>query len=418
VELAIASIVALVLNLAVLFVIKKLYDPELQRAVALTYIGTISLRYILALFLWFNHTDPGFSMMFWGDSRNYDAFGAAIAEAWHQGGTTNTWEQTLDGKANSGFIYFVASIYYVFGRNTLLVQFLNGIIGALTAIVILEIGLLVYDRRVAVRAMLFTAFFPQMIFWSSAMYKDPAVMLCIGANILATLRLKNHFRPLTIVVYLVTASTLLWLRFYIFYVILAATLVGFLLGQRRGFMSGLVSQTFLLAGVFVFLMLTPVRDSMLNHQRYLNLQSVQTSRSDLAEAGSGFAVGTDVSTVSGAIRVLPIGIAYVLFAPFPWMVGNLRQLLALPDVLVWYALMPSLVRGLYSAIRYRLSQTMPILLFTTALTLAYGVFQGNVGTAYRQRTQIMMFYFLFIADGLKKEDKTSEVSLNAEPESA
>jgi hypothetical protein len=418
VELAIASIVALVLNLAVLFVIKKLYDPELQRAVALTYIGTISLRYILALFLWFNHTDPGFSMMFWGDSRNYDAFGAAIAEAWHQGGTTNTWEQTLDGKANSGFIYFVASIYYVFGRNTLLVQFLNGIIGALTAIVILEIGLLVYDRRVAVRAMLFTAFFPQMIFWSSAMYKDPAVMLCIGANILATLRLKNHFRPLTIVVYLVTASTLLWLRFYIFYVILAATLVGFLLGQRRGFMSGLVSQTFLLAGVFVFLMLTSVRDSMLNHQRYLNLQSVQTSRSDLAEAGSGFAVGTDVSTVSGAIRVLPIGIAYVLFAPFPWMVGNLRQLLALPDVLVWYALMPSLVRGLYSAIRYRLSQTMPILLFTTALTLAYGVFQGNVGTAYRQRTQIMMFYFLFIADGLKKEDKTSEVSLNAEPESA
>jgi hypothetical protein len=43
---------------------------------------------------------------------------------------------------------------------------------------------------------------------------------------------------------------------------------------------------------------------------------------------------------------------------------------------------------------------MPIFVFTTALTLAYGAFLGNAGTAYRQRTQIMMFYFLFVADGL------------------
>ena len=46
---------------------------------------------------------------------------------------------------------------------------------------------------------------------------------------------------------------------------------------------------------------------------------------------------------------------------------------------------------------------MPILLFTTALTFAYGIFQGNAGGAYRQRTQIVMFYFLFIADGLGRK---------------
>ena len=72
---------------------------------------------------------------------------------------------------------------------------------------------------------------------------------------------------------------------------------------------------------------------------------------------------------------------------------------ALPDVLLWYALIPSLVVGLRLASK-RLRQTMPILVFTTALTLAYGAFLGNVGTAYRQRTQIMMFYFLFVADGI------------------
>ncbi len=50
---------------------------------------------------------------------------------------------------------------------------------------------------------------------------------------------------------------------------------------------------------------------------------------------------------------------------------------------------------------------MPILVFTTALTLAYGAFLGNVGTAYRQRTQIMMFYFLFVADGLHRKRRTA-----------
>jgi hypothetical protein len=100
--------------------------------------------------------------------------------------------------------------------------------------------------------------------------------------------------------------------------------------------------------------------------------------------------------------VLPAGVSNLLLAPFPWKVMGLRQALALPDVLVWYALLPALVYGLVSAVRFRLSQTMPILVFTTTLTLAYGAFLGNAGTAYRQRTQVMIFYFLFIADGLER----------------
>jgi hypothetical protein len=33
------------------------------------------------------------------------------------------------------------------------------------------------------------------------------------------------------------------------------------------------------------------------------------------------------------------------------------------------------------------------------LSIAYSVFQGNVGTAYRQRAQLLVFYFLFVAVG-------------------
>ncbi len=65
-------------------------------------------------------------------------------------------------------------------------------------------------------------------------------------------------------------------------------------------------------------------------------------------------------------------------------------------------MIPFLIVGIFAAVRYRLAQVMPILVFTTALTLAYGAFLGNVGAAYRQRTQVMMFYFLFISDGIER----------------
>jgi hypothetical protein len=43
---------------------------------------------------------------------------------------------------------------------------------------------------------------------------------------------------------------------------------------------------------------------------------------------------------------------------------------------------------------------LPILVFASSLTLAYALMQGNVGTAYRQRTQVTMFFFVFMAVGI------------------
>jgi hypothetical protein len=400
-QLIIAVAVAMILNLLILLYLQKRYDPGLFRAVALSYTGTVLLRYALATYMWMSLSQGHFSLALWGDSETYDIIGAAVAESWSHGTSMSSWASTVEGKVNRGFIYFVAGVYYLFGRNVILVQFLNGIIGALTPIVILELGLLLYDRRVATTAMLLTAFFPQMIFWSAALYKDPAVMLAIAANILAVFRLRLRVSSYWVVVYLATAAALVFLRFYIFYAIAAATLAGALMRHRRGLALGFLTQIALLAGLIALFLYTPVGQEILLNSQLLDLQLLNASRLDLARAGSGFAATADVSTVSGILTVLPVGVAHILFAPFPWTIVNLRQALALPDVLMWYALVPALIRGIFYAHR-RLRETMPILVFTTALTLAYSAFLGNAGTAYRQRTQVMMFYFLFVADGLHR----------------
>jgi hypothetical protein len=403
VDFAVAILVAALLNGVVVALLRSAYRDDFFRPVALASLGTMALRSTIALFLSLHYQDVSFARQVWGDSGLYDAMGAAVAEAWSHGGSASSWALALEGRVNSGFIYFVAAVYYVFGRNTLLVQLLNATLGSLTAIVILELGLLIYDRRTAFRAMLLTAFFPQVIFWSAALYKDAAVMLCIALNILALLRLKSRIRVRDLVLYSATAAALVWLRFYIFSAIAIATLSGFLVRQGRRPLLALTAQFAAVLAVIVLLLLTPAGNELLTTTHFFDLQQLQISRFDLAaSAKSGFASDADVSTLRGVLSVLPAGVANLLLAPFPWKVMGLRQALALPDVLVWYALLPALVYGLVSAVRFRLSQTMPILVFTTTLTLAYGAFLGNAGTAYRQRTQVMIFYFLFIADGLER----------------
>jgi hypothetical protein len=93
-------------------------------------------------------------------------------------------------------------------------------------------------------------------------------------------------------------------------------------------------------------------------------------------------------------------LAYLLFAPFPWAISGVRQALAVPETLLWYALMPAFVRGLVFTLRRHFRSALPIVVFAVSLTLAYALMQGNVGTAYRQRTQITMFFFIFMGAGI------------------
>jgi putative Ca2+/H+ antiporter (TMEM165/GDT1 family) len=68
-------------------------------------------------------------------------------------------------------------------------------------------------------------------------------------------------------------------------------------------------------------------------------------------------------------------------------------------MIIWWVSFPMMMLGLWFSMRYKLRIIAPILIFTTLLSLAYSVFQGNVGTAYRQRSQLLVFYFIFVAVG-------------------
>jgi 4-amino-4-deoxy-L-arabinose transferase-like glycosyltransferase len=407
-----ALLVAGFLNLVVLYQIRARAGPTEVGFLVKVYAWSILIRYSLAIALNSFGANSAVAAAFWGDSGTYDTGGYQLALKWSGELVTSVYMST--SVSGYGWVYFVGAVYSIFGRNQLLVQFLNGLIGAGTMLVIYAIGGRLFDRAVARWAALFMAFFPQMVFWSTGMYKDPATQLCIALSMYTVLRLRERLSPGMIALFVVAELALVTLRFYIAYFVGFAALATFLFVQRRGGGRLVVTYVFLAGALFGAMRVAIKRETLERQASYMTLDRLQTTREDQAMWGqSGFGQEYDVSTPTGALSALPTGLVYLLFAPFPWAVSGLRQALVLPETLVWYALMPAFVRGLLYAVRNRFRSVLPILVFAASLTAAYALMQGNVGTAYRQRTQVTMFFFIFMGVGLAERRRQREASAAA-----
>jgi Dolichyl-phosphate-mannose-protein mannosyltransferase len=352
---------------------------------------------------------------FGGDSITYDFFGYAQLKAW-QGDEFYRIiaNRFLNGQAAAwGMVKMIGVVYAIVGRNTLAIQFVNSVIGAATAVLVFNCAQHVYKNvRVAKIAAVCVSFYPSLVLWSAQGLKDAAIVFFLVLAIFASLKLSEKLSLKHAAILVAALFSILSLRFYVFYMISVAIAGGFVIGLQK-----LTPTNF--ARQFIVLLLVGVSLTYLGVTRYANvqletfgsLQVLQRSRQDLSSrAESGFGREVDVSTTRGAISTIPLGLLYLLFAPFPWQLASLRQSITLPEMVVWWLSFPLLVLGIWYSVKYRLRQIAPILIFTTMLSIAYSIFQGNVGTAYRQRAQLLVFYFVFVAVGLvlvkeKKEER-------------
>jgi hypothetical protein len=341
---------------------------------------------------------------FGGDAFTYDFYGFAQQQAWagsnfYQGVANNF---TGGPAAGWGMVYMVAGVYAMTGRNMLAIQLVNSFLGAATAILIyLCAHHLFNNQRVARLAGISVAFYPSLILWSSQGLKDGPIVFFLALSILATLKLGEKMSLKYILLLVFSLLGLLGFRFYIFYMACVAVGGAFVIGTQSLSANNFLRQfaVIILLGLSLTYM-GVTRSAGVQIEQYANLQTIQRSRLDLAKSGgSGFGRDVDVSTTSGALSAIPQGMVYLLLAPFPWQLGSLRQSITLPEMVVWWASLPLLVLGFWFSIKYRLRLISPILIFTVMLTVAYSVFQGNVGTAYRQRAQLLVFYFIFVAVG-------------------
>jgi 4-amino-4-deoxy-L-arabinose transferase-like glycosyltransferase len=379
------------------------------------YLGAVLVRVLVGAAIFFT----GYLEFFAGDAVTYDYFGWELAKIWAGDAQYTQWvlsrTQTV---GHNGMFYWVAAGYTVLGRSPFLLTVVQILIVSLIPVLVYKTARLLFDSiPVARYAALMTAFFPSMIIWSSMLLKDSIVIFLFCVTVFFSLKLQAETKIRYAIPALAAMILIFPIRGYVFYFALLAVVGSYLMSRYGGATVAALAARLAALCLIAIVIFAFRFDEIAKQQVNANLlDQVQISRVDMARrADSGFDAAANVSTLRGAVSFLPRGVMYLLFAPFPWEGGGLRKMLAVPEMLVWYGLFPFCFMGMLYTARALFRRALIIFLFTVQLTLFYAIFQGNVGTAHRQRTQVFVFYFIFTSAGLVYSRRKARLQMRAIP---
>lgn len=331
------------------------------------------------------------------DHETYHFFSAWLARYWSGETVAYPWKLLEDGP--KAYYYIVATLYSVFGDLELVPKLVNAVVGALSIRLVHDLTLSIAESpAVALRAARFATFFPSLVLWSAVNIRDCWVLLLILLICRHAMALQERLSLASLVLLVGSVALVIQFRDYIFFAVTAPAVVSFLVRNRahlvRNAIVGMV-----LASVIIYADRAAGSNRSL---RSLDLETLHEIRQGTAIGGSRFEPTADISTPAKAALFLPKGLAFFLLAPFPWTVGNLRQMLTVPEMLFFYTLLPAVAQGVVALVRHRLASSMMVLLITGGLTLGYALGEANAGTAYRHRAQVLPFYLMFASVGIER----------------
>ncbi|HSW30852.1 MAG TPA: hypothetical protein VLH75_15305, partial [Longimicrobiales bacterium] len=249
----------------------------------------------------------------------------------------------------------------------------------------------------AVMAVMLTMFFPSLVLWSTQNLRDPIVLLFTLALFLSVVRLRTHPSGRAFFGVVFSLSVLLLFRDYIAAMALFGLVGASFISKARGLPVNL-----LVGAVLFGLAILAYQQFGLGAQwvESASFEAISQHRSALATGGTAFRPGVDISTPLRGLQYFPIGMAFFLFSPFPWQLGSMLSLMTLPEQLVWYALLPMVVGGGLYLVRERYHAVGPLLVFLALTTSIYALVEGNAGTAYRHRAQVLVFFLILASVGV------------------
>jgi hypothetical protein len=337
------------------------------------------------------------------DYDTYDNFGNELYRYWigQLGDRSIDFSFTKLRKSGWGFYYFVAAVYYIIGRNAFAFQLICSVIGAAAVVLIHQIAYLIYPhQRTARLAGVITALSPSMILWTSQGIKEGPIMFLLCLSLYLTMRMSRKIRLLDALLLLVSLFCLFSLRHYVFYVVFVAVGSSLIVAVREFSAKRMLQGGIALVLISFFFVSLCAREIAENN---LNMKKIQAGRKWSARVSStGYGGDVDITDTQQALAYLPIGTLYFLYAPFPWMISSVSQLLTLPELILWWLLAPLLFTGYWYAVRHRLPESFAIGFFTLGLTLVYALYQTNAGTAHRQRVQLLGFFIIFVSIGWER----------------
>lgn len=333
--------------------------------------------------------------LFAPDQNTYRLLGEALARYWT--GEIVVYPPRLLVGGPNGYFYIVAAFYWI-GADALAVQLLNCVVGALTILIVFDLARrMTGNVAIAFRSAMFVAYFPSLVLWSALNIRDAWIIMLIALICRQALVLQEKVSLTSLGILAGAMWALVQFRDYVLLAVTVPMVLSFLVRGRSH-----VGRKVFLGMVGTILVIFADQTAGTGRRvRLLDLEELQSIRYWNAHGAASQFEQADISTPVKALVFLPKGLAYFLLAPFPWMLGSIRQILAQPEMLLFYSLIPSILRGIRHLVRHYLGDALMVILVTAGLTFGYALGEGNAGTAYRHRAQLLSFYLIFAAVGIE-----------------
>jgi len=313
------------------------------------------------------------------------------------------------------YVYLLTGLQVLFGPVPYSVRLLNGLFYLGGALLLFRLTRRVYGRWPAFVALTVVLFLPSFFVWSVSLLKEPLYFLCtaiflvaasrslrdgpVRARILAAvcavvaLVVMEGVRHKTLAIGMlgwgIAASMMIVFsrpRRYLPVAALGAAAVIALLTQpaiQRRALDGLAESAKIHAG-HVFTLGHGYK--LLDESFYYHAQDPNSSTLTL--------------TADQAARyVVRAGVSFVL-TPLPWQAMSIRELVYVPEQLVWYALLALLPIGIVAGWRRDAATTAMMIGYLTPTSMILALTNGNVGTLVRLRGMVMVILVWVSALGL------------------
>jgi hypothetical protein len=336
------------------------------------------------------------------DARVYHRDAVGILRHWHGGFPAPALP---DGK--EGYYYLLAGLFWLFGTYNLAGLIVNATLSAALVPVVSDLTRRLVGDEASRYVPPLVVLMPGLLLWTSQLLKEAAIIFLVAVSVNCGVRLLERITLSRLATLAAALALLFTMRSYVGLVVAVGLLGGMVLGRPSvlgGVWAGLSAVTI----VAVLVTATGVGHSGYKVATSSNLKQANVVRKDLAtSASSGFGSDIDISTPAGALTSLPTAAATFLIGPFPWQFSGGRQLVALPDVVVWWLLLPSLWRGLRTAGR-RIGRGVLIVVLPAMMTTALlALVVGNLGTVVRERAQVSIMLIPLLALGLVERGRRS-----------
>jgi len=309
-----------------------------------------------------------------------------------------------------GFIVYTL-FYYIFGFSHLSAKFINCLLGSLSAILVYFISRDVFNKAIARIAAVLAMFFPSLYLWSLSNLKDPMMVFLLCLSVYLSIRF-SKYRKLG---YLIMLAICLYLVKIVRPSYIMPVLVSAVLSIVFSFARKVVVLIVVAASIFMILamVMQPLDIHILDNRHNIITRilekAIDLQRGFVLTGGSVYKVYEDKYYATPPpkeiepLRIfiyLPKGWLYFLFTPFPWSIHTKLQMIAAPQVMLWYILALFALWGVLVMKRYGGSGAHVIFFHIFFITSAFALSSGNIGTALRHRDIILPFFFIFSSIGI------------------